>query len=259
MNTPSRVNILGVGVHALDLPGATALIVEAARARSSAAGPRIVCCCDVNNISSARRDPAHRSLLNRAWLVTPDGMPVVWLARRAGHRSTGRVYGPDLLRSICAADQARLAHFFYGGAPGVAAALAARLRSDHPTLKIAGTFAPPMSAAADLPLDPLLATDAPLIWIGLGTPKQEALMARLAAAWPAGKPAPILLGVGAAFDFLTGRVRQAPLAFQHSGLEWLWRLAHEPRRLGPRYLKNNPLFLLRTFAQLTHLRHYPLE
>ncbi len=256
MIPPPRSNVLGVGVHALDLDLARDLILD--RAGSGPAG--YVCCCDVNSVSCAHRDPRHRTILNQSFLTTPDGMPVVWLARRGDREGINRVYGPDLLLSLCAATvHTGLRHFFYGGAPGTAEQLAQSLVTRFPGLSVAGTRTPPYGAAPPEELDAvasqLRSACASLIWVGLSTPKQEALMAKLVARLDHG----VLLGVGAAFDLHSGRIRQAPRWMQRSSLEWLWRLAREPRRLGPRYLRNNPLFLLRAFAQISGIKEYPLN
>ncbi|HEY0944982.1 MAG TPA: WecB/TagA/CpsF family glycosyltransferase [Opitutaceae bacterium] len=255
---PPRFNVLGVGVHALHLTHARDLVLTAARATDGV--PRTVCCCDVNSVSCARRDAAHRRFLNRSFLTTPDGMPLVWLGRRAGHRTIDRVYGPDLLEAVGAATAGTaLAHFFCGGGHGTAERLAARLSARFPGLRIAGTITPPFGPIDESRARELVAhirTARPhFVWLGLSTPKQEAFMARFAPLLGV----PVLLGVGAAFDFLSGRVRQAPRWVQRSGTEWLWRLASEPQRLGPRYLRNNPLFVLRAGAQLSGLRHYTLD
>lgn len=255
---PPRFNVLGVGVHALHLAQARDLVLAAARATDGV--PRTVCFCDVNSVSCARRDVAHRKFLNRSFLTTPDGMPLVWLGRRAGHRNIGRVYGPDLLEAVCAATAGtELTHFFCGGGPGTAELLAGKLAARFPGLRSVGAHTPPYGPFGEDDTRELVArvwaAQPHFLWVGLGTPKQEAFMARFAPLLGA----PVLLGVGAAFDFLSGRVPQAPRWAQCSGAEWLWRLAHEPRRLAPRYLKNNPLFVLRAGAQLCGLTHYTID
>jgi N-acetylglucosaminyldiphosphoundecaprenol N-acetyl-beta-D-mannosaminyltransferase len=240
-------------VNALNLPLATQLVVDAAGSRRGG----YVCFCDVNSATCAHRDAQHKARLNQSFLTTPDGMPIVWLGRQAGHSQTGRVYGPDLLMAVAGATQGtELTHFFYGAGPGTAPLLAQKLLERFPTLKVAGTYSPPfrpLNSTEEEELARHLDTLRPhFFWVGLSTPKQERFMAETASKFPVG----LSLGVGAAFDFLSGRVRQAPLWLQRSGFEWLWRLAHEPRRLGPRYLKNNPMFILRVIAQVTRLRTY---
>ncbi|HWL17313.1 MAG TPA: WecB/TagA/CpsF family glycosyltransferase [Opitutus sp.] len=247
-----RFNVLGVGVSALTLPRARDLLF-AARGRRQLG---YVCVCTVHGIGEARSDPDFRRILNRSYLTTPDGMPLVWL----GPRGTERVYGPDLLLATCDAGRARgLRHYFYGGAPGVADALATNLRRRFPGVEIVGTFTPPFRRLTADEFSGLRADIAraqpDIVWVGLGTPKQERFMAAHAAELECG----LLVGVGAAFDFLSGRVRQAPRWMQRSGLEWLFRLGTEPRRLAPRYFKTNPLFIARVVAQKTGLKRYALE
>lgn len=251
-----RFNVLGVGVSALNLPQASTLVLEAKHG-----APRgYICCGTAHGLTEARRDPALRAAFNGAWLTTPDGMPLVWLGRAAGHAAIGRVYGPDLLLAACDAGRAQgTRHYFFGGVPGVATALAEKLRARFPGLEVAGTTTPPFRPL--LPgefkrlQDDIARTRADIVWVGLGTPKQEKFMAAHAAELAAG----VLIGVGAAFDFHSGRVRQAPRWVQRSGFEWIFRLATEPRRLGPRYLKTNPLFAAHVIAQKTGCKAYPIE
>lgn len=248
-----RYNVLGVGIHALNLKLATEHLIAAARAKKSG----YVCCCDAHSLTQARAHPSHRDTLNHAMLATPDGMPIVWAGRRSGFAQVERTYGPDLMETLCAATAGtELTHAFYGGTRGVAAELAERLPQRFPHLRVVGHHSPPVcDHVTELPLDPINATGADFVWIGLSTPKQEAFMRLRHQSTQAGG---ISLGVGAAFDFLTGRIAQAPGWIQRSGGEWLWRLAHEPRRLGARYGVTVPLFALRLLAQRTGLRKYPL-
>ncbi len=251
-----RYNVLGVGVSVLTLDQARDLVVGV-RGRRQAG---YICLATVNSISEARRDPAYRRMLNASWLTTPDGMPMVWLAHRQGHPAVTRVYGPDLMLAVCDAGRATgLRHYFYGGAPGVAEELARRLGARFPGLAIAGTDSPPyrpLTAVEFTELQTRISAAQPdVIWVGLGTPKQDRFMAEHWNRLDAG----VLIGVGAAFDFHSGRLRQAPLWMQRSGLEWLYRLCQEPRRLAVRYLVYNELFILRAAAQLTGLKSYPLD
>ncbi|MCX6945243.1 MAG: WecB/TagA/CpsF family glycosyltransferase [Opitutales bacterium] len=246
-----RYNVLGVGVSALTLARARDLVLGARGARRLG----YVCVTPVHAVCEAGRDPAFRQILNASYLTTPDGMPLVWL----GPRGVERVYVPDLLLAVCDAGRAvGLRHYFYGGAPGVAETLRARLGARFPGLVVVGTGTPPyhpLTADETAALRAEVARLQPdIIWVGLGTPKQERFMAAHWRELDAG----LLIGVGAAFDFHSGRVRQAPRWMQRSGLEWLFRLVTEPRRLGPRYLTTNPLFVLRVLAQRSGLRRYPL-
>jgi N-acetylglucosaminyldiphosphoundecaprenol N-acetyl-beta-D-mannosaminyltransferase len=246
-----RYNVLGVAVSALTFSQACAMIVGARGAKKLG----YICLCTVNGLGVARGDPGFRRIFNESWLTTPDGMPVVWM----GPPGVERVYGPDLMLAVCDTGRASgLRHFFYGGAPGVAGELAAMLSARFPGLLVAGTFAPPYRELNDREargLESEVARSHPdIVWVGLGTPKQERFMAGPGRALDAG----LLVGVGAAFDFLSGRVRQAPRWMQRSGLEWLFRLCMEPRRLAPRYLKTNTMFVLRVAAQKLGIRRYPI-
>lgn len=256
MSPVPRFNVLGVGVSALTLAQATELVVGV-RGRRQAG---YICLGTVHSISEARRDPDFRQVLNGTWLTTPDGMPLVWLARRLGHPEVTRVYGPDLLLAVCEAGRATgLRHYFYGGAPGVADELVRRLTVRFPGLAVAGVESPPyrpLTVEEFSALQARIATaEADVVWVGLGTPKQDRFMADAWSQLDAG----VLIGVGAAFDFHSGRLRQAPRWMQRSGLEWLFRLGQEPRRLAYRYLVYNPLFVLRVLVQLAGWKRYPLE
>lgn len=248
---PPRYNVLGVGVSALTFGQARDLVVGTRGALRTG----YVCLGTAHGLTEARGDPELRRIYNESWLTTPDGMPLVWL----GPAGAERVYGPDLMLAVCDAGRATgLRHYLFGGVEGVAEQLRERLIARFPGVAIVGTFTPPFR---ELTKDEFrtLQTDVArlrpdVIWVGLGTPKQEKFMARY---WR-DLDAALLMGVGAAFDFHSGRVRQAPRWMQRSGLEWLFRLCTEPRRLGPRYLKTNPLFVLRVLAQKSGLKRYPL-
>lgn len=253
---PDRVNILGVGVSALSIE----LALGQFDAWIAAGAREYVCVADVHAVMQSRWDEGFRAIHNGAGIVTPDGMPLVWLCRLAGRGMVSRVYGPDLLLATCAHSIARgYRHFFYGGAPGVAATLADRLRARFPGLTVAGTYAPPFRAlSADEMAETAALIEAArpdLVWVGLSTPKQERWMATF-------RPlltAPILVGIGAAFDFHSGGKPQAPFWIQRSGFEWLFRLATEPRRLWPRYRKVVPAFLWYLALQRLGLRRFPLS
>jgi len=254
MTQPPRFNVLGVDVHALALDQAGALVIDAAQGRRRG----YVCVTGVHGVSEAQSDSALRRILNTAFLNTADGMPLGWLGRRHGHRAMTRVYGPDLMLAVCDHGRASgLTHYFYGGAPGVAEELRTRLIARFPDLRVVGTGTPPfreLTAAETVALQDEVARTRPdVLWVGLSTPKQERFMAAHAATLDAG----LLVGVGAAFDFHAGRVRQAPRWVQRSGGEWLFRLCHEPRRLGPRYLKIIPRFFWCLSLQAVGLRRYP--
>jgi N-acetylglucosaminyldiphosphoundecaprenol N-acetyl-beta-D-mannosaminyltransferase len=251
-----RVNVLGVGISVLNLRTALDAIAAARRDRRKG----FICVTGVHGVMEAQDDAAFKNILNRALLCTPDGMPMVWLGRLHGHHEMSRVYGPDLMLEVCAwSEKNPCRHFFYGGADGVAELLAEKLKMKFPKLEVVGTFTPPfraLNAAEENDLQARLRAARPdILWVGLSTPKQEKFMAEFLPKLDV----PLLIGVGAAFDFHAGRVRQAPRWMQRSGLEWLFRLACEPRRLARRYLKNNPLFVWKIAGQLSGVKKYPLE
>lgn len=249
-----RFDVLGVSVSAMDLQIATEAILEAARQRRKG----YVCVSGVHGISEAQNDPEFREILNRSFLNTTDGMPLVWLGRHYVRPNIQRVYGPDLMLEVFRATQnGRTTHFFYGGAPGVADQLKGRLEEKFPGARVVGTYCPPfrpLTPEEEAAITKQIAECKPdIAWIGLSTPKQEKFMA----AYLQRLDVPVMIGVGAAFDFHAGRVKQAPRWMQRSGLEWFFRLCSEPRRLGKRYLVNNPLFLWRISLQLLGLRRHP--
>lgn len=207
-------------------------------------GRRYVCTCPVYTLMMGRERPEVMAALRGADMVAADGMPVVWLQKKLGAPFAERVYGPDLLLALTELSaEAGLRHVFYGGLPGVPEQLAAVLSGRFPRVQIAGAYSPPVAPVGPAPdaeaVARLNALEADIIWVGLGSPKQDLWMALH-------RPylkAPLLIGVGAAFDMIAGVKQQAPRWMQRSGLEWLYRLAQEPGRLGKRYLVYNPRFL----------------
>ncbi len=248
MESVRTVDVLGVRISVIDQQRAREILFDAVRG-----GRRgYVAVTGVHGVMEAQDDEEFRAILNSALLTTPDGMPMVWMGKLQGERSIARVYGPDLMLNLCDHSRAEnFSHFFYGGAPGVADDLAQKLSERFPGLNIAGTFTPPFRPLNETELADLQqqvrAARPDFFWIGLSTPKQERFMAVHLQLLPETK---IMIGAGAAFDLLTGRIRQAPPWMQRSGLEWLYRLIQEPRRLSRRYLINNPRFALRVAAQL---------
>jgi N-acetylglucosaminyldiphosphoundecaprenol N-acetyl-beta-D-mannosaminyltransferase len=242
-----RVDVLGVRVSAISMAQA----LETIRGWIDRCEQHYVCVTGVHGVMECQRDESLRRIHNAAGLVTPDGMPLVWLNRWHGQRHVQRVYGPDLMLACCAQSVARGdRQFFYGGAEGVAERLIERLRARFPGLIVAGSYTPPfgqLTAEEDAAIVRRINEAAPdIVWVGLSTPKQERWMAEHAGI----VRAPVLVGVGAAFDFHAGLKRQAPRWMQGSGLEWLFRLGTEPRRLWRRYLVNNPVFVWRVLLQL---------
>ena len=251
-----RFNVLGVALHGMNLQVATEAVLEALRDRRKG----YICVTGVHGVSEAQGDAAFRDVLNRAFLNTTDGMPLVWLGRRAAGRWVDRVYGPDLMLEVFQATQSTpYRHFFYGGAPGVAEQLKKRMAERFPGVTICGTYCPPfrpLNADEEAELQRTVRDARPdIIWVGLSTPKQERFMEE----YLPKLETTLMFGVGAAFDFHAGRVRQAPRWKQRSGLDCFYRLCSEPRRLGRRYLVNNPLFVWRILGQLLGVRKYSLE
>lgn len=240
-----RVDVLGVHVDALDLSQAvdeiTRWIEEGAQ--------NYVCVTGVHGVMECQRDSQLRAIHNDSGLTAPDGMPMVWAGRFAG-LSGGRVYGPDLMLAVLGrAAERGWTSYLYGGGPGVAEQLRERLQDLVPGARVVGCWTPPYRPLTPEEDDAVVADInrcAPdLVWVGLSTPKQE----RWVAAHVGRVHAPVLIGVGAAFDLHAGQLRQAPPWMQRSGLEWAFRLAIEPRRLWRRYLSNNPRFVLRVLRQ----------
>jgi len=256
MEDPPRVNILGVGISAINMEIALAFI-ERWIAREE---HHYVCITPVHSVMECQRDPELRRIFNASGMTTPDGMPLVWLSRLKGFQHVSRVYGPDLMLALCEQSVARgYRHFFYGGATGVPEYLAANLQRRFPGLAVVGTYSPPfrsLTPEEDAQVVQMINEANPdVVWVGLGSPKQERWMA----AHVGRLTAPVLIGVGAAFDFHAGRKKQAPRWMQRSGLEWLFRLLTEPRRLWRRYLVNNPIFVTLVLLQTLGLRRYSLE
>ncbi len=241
VTAPAAERVLGIPLSVTDYEETLDWIdaMVAARRRG------YVCVSAVHTVVAAQDDPELRAAVLGADLVVPDGQPLVWALNALGHSLDSRVYGPDLMWKACArAAGSRTRFFLYGGRDAAALdLLVRRLEAAHPGLVIAGTHCPPFR-----PLTPaeeaevaarIDASGADVVWVGIGVPKQEKWMARM-------RPrlaAPVLVGVGAAFDFHAGLIPQAPDALQKLGLEWVFRLVQEPRRLWRRYLRYNPRFV----------------
>src|SRR5437588_10321325 len=250
---PATAEVVGVPLSVTDyeetLGWIDAMVAERRRG--------YVCACNVHTLMAAREDPELRAaLLSPYALNVPDGQPLVWAINALGHSLTDRVYGPELMARACARSAATEHRFYlYGGRDQDALLkLSLSLRRRFPGVNIVGGYAPPFR-----PLTPeeraaiveeINEAEPDVVWVGIGVPKQEKWMAALRA----DLEAPVLLGVGAAFDFLAGLVPQAPPGLQAAGLEWTYRLAHEPRRLWRRYLRYNPRFVGAFARQLASQR-----
>ncbi len=251
-----RANVLGVGVSAINMDDAIRLSDSLIRAD----GRGYVCVTGVHGVIEAQSDQAFRDILNRSFMTTPDGMPMVWVGRLQGHSQMRRVYGPDYMLDLCCFSvQQGYRHFLYGGSPGVAERLAVELTRRFPGLQVVGTYTPPfrpLNSSEDAELCALVTETKPdVFWVGLSTPKQERFMAQ----YLDKLDVKMMVGVGAAFDIHTGGIKDAPAWMKHSGLQWLHRLAQEPRRLWKRYLINNPKFIWNFGLQLLRIRKFNIE
>ncbi len=247
-----RVNVLGVEIDAVNLAETVSLIAAWIEQKNMG----YVNFCTVNTIMESLCSPKLKQAL-KGGMTVPDGMPLVWLCRYYGYRDVSRVYGPDLMLAFCRYSERRgYRHFFYGGAPGIARELAAKLKIRFSRLEIAGSYTPPFRKSGEFEeysvIDSINASHPDVVWVGLGTPKQDLWLAQHRHLLNA----PVLAAVGAAFNYHSGRSRQAPSWMQRSGLEWIFRLINEPRRLAFRYLIYNPVFILLVLMQLMGLRKY---
>jgi N-acetylglucosaminyldiphosphoundecaprenol N-acetyl-beta-D-mannosaminyltransferase len=243
-------HILGMRVDATNYDDATCRIVGWARGRES----RYVCVASVNNVMQSYDAPAFRRQMNDADLVTPDGMPLVWGLRSLGVPGVSRVRGTNLVTALCnRLCEEGVSVGLYGGTPRVLDDLVAALKARWPSLHVAYAWSPPFRALTDAEDEMVVATLATspvrVLLVGLSTPTQDEWMASHRGRIPA-----VMVGVGAAFDFLSGRKRQAPGFMQRAGMEWLFRLVTEPRRLWRRYLFQNPRFLVLFGLQLARAR-----
>jgi len=237
-----RREILGVPIAITDYAGAMDAMEDMIHTRTRG----WLCAAAVHSLMMARDDDEMRGALTRATLTLPDGAPVVWAARMLGEDLPRRVYGPELMRRFCERSaQAGHRVWLYGGRDqGALVQLALNLRRRHPGIRIVGGYSPPFGPLSGEEEDGIArqinAARPDVLWVGIGAPKQEKWMARM-------RPrlgVPVMCGVGAAFDFHAGRVSQAPPWMQERGLEWTYRIAQEPRRLLPRYMRTNPRFML---------------
>lgn len=250
-----RVNILGVGVSALDLSDA----VDSVNAFLQTDKKGYICVTGMHGIMEAQSDPEFREIQNKSLLTTPDGIPTVWIGRIDGHNQMKQVRGADFMLQVCESTaKAGIRHFLYGGKPGVAELLRDILTIRFPGLQIVGTYTPPfrpMNTQEEIELrEQLLKSHADVLWCGISTPKQERFMAKYIDTLPVR----LMVGVGAAFDLNAGLLNDSPLWVQRCGLQWLHRLCQEPRRLWKRYLLNIPRFLWLYLLQRAGVRSYEL-
>ena len=248
-----HANVLGVQVEALDMAAALSRIETALITRQKG----YVCMAGVHGIMEAQRNPAVKDAFADAYLTLPDGTPTAWVGRMQGLRWMNRLTGPDLMLEVFSRKQfAQYSHFLYGGKPGVAQELSASLSRRFPWVQIAGTYTPPfhdLTAAQERELALMISRAKPdIIWVGISTPRQEMFMRRYLPYLDTS----LMFGVGAAFDFHTGRIRDCAEWIKRAGLQWLHRLVQDPRHLLWRYARNNPAFILHIALQLAGLRTY---
>ena len=249
------VNIVGVRLHPMQFSSAVDLMEQ----WISEGNPRYALFPGSDMLAASQHNPRQRAILNAADFTATDGMMLVRLCRWFGAAQAERVYGPDVMLELCRRSANRgYRHFFYGGAPGVAEKLVARLQEQFPGLSVAGTYAPPFRALSEGEFADVIRlinnSRADIIWVGLSTPKQEIWIADARSKLHA----PLVLGVGAAFDFHAGSARQAPQWIRSAGGEWLFRLCTEPRRLWRRYTLQLAEFLGLLALQVSGLRRFPI-
>ena len=214
-----------------------------------------VCVAPVSTIVDCQKDKKYKDIVNGAFMVTPDGMPVVWMAKLKGKKKIQRTYGQELMFKICEAGQKyNLRHYFFGGTQETNKKLIERLKEKFVSLNIVGHYAPGLRAVNEKePEDVLSAINMAqpdILWVGLGSPKQDYWMANHRELLNV----PVMVGVGAAFDFIAGVKKQAPQWMRQSGLEWLFRLCCEPKRLWKRYLVGNSMFLWLLLLEMCHVK-----
>jgi N-acetylglucosaminyldiphosphoundecaprenol N-acetyl-beta-D-mannosaminyltransferase len=252
----TTVNILGVSTDVTTYEDA----VRHVESFIEDGGPHYICVNSTQDIIIAHDDESFRQFVNHADLAIPDGWPVVWSIRRKGAVQRDRVTGPDLMLAVCARSATTgHSHMFFGGAEGVPERLAENLKKKFPGLKVAGTDSPPFPpwppGEDQRAITKLNNSGADVLWVGLGTPKQQH--------WIRDHldkvNIPVMIGVGAAFDYYSGQVQRAPVWMQDNGMEWIYRLYKEPRRLWLRYLNYLPRFALHSLLDRLALRKYPLD
>lgn len=246
---PPRIDVLGTGISATTVDETVELILD-----PPPNGLRVAV-CTVHSVMTARRDPNLRHALAGVDVATADGMPLAWALRLSGVPDQERVYGYTVFRRTIEQGLERdTSHFFYGSTPETLATLTSNITADHPGVRIAGVHSPPFRELTDdeiaADIDKIAESARDVVWVGLGMPKQELWMARTAGRLPGIS----LVGVGAVFDWVAGTVPQAPERMQGAGMEWLYRLYREPRRLWRRYLWNNPAYLALLANQVVRQR-----
>jgi N-acetylglucosaminyldiphosphoundecaprenol N-acetyl-beta-D-mannosaminyltransferase len=236
-----RPEVLGTPVSALTMDEAVATIDECIRRGER----KYVCTIDVHALVESHFESDVQDIYRSAAIAAPDGMPLVWLLHHSGYHAADRICGPDLMPAVFRQSQQRgYRHFLYGSSDATLLSLQQKLNQEFPGVKIVGHYAPPfrpLTREEERDVDRILnAADPDIVWVGLGAPKQDRWMA----AHRHALNAPMLIGVGAAFDMIAGRVKRAPRLIQRTGCEWIFRMAQEPGRLSKRYFKSNLWFAI---------------
>jgi N-acetylglucosaminyldiphosphoundecaprenol N-acetyl-beta-D-mannosaminyltransferase len=250
-----QANVLGVGVHAVDMRRAISVLEAQIREKKKG----YVCLAGVHGIMETRRSQNLKRIFADALLVAPDGMPLVWIGHLQSFSAMKRVFGPDLMIDVIGGAAFRnCVHFLCGGEAGIADSLRDELLRRFPWINIAGTYSPPFRPMTQVEEKEFVAKvrmlQPDIIWVGLSTPKQERFMARYLPMLDT----KLMIGVGAAFLFHTGAIQDSPEWVKRAGLQWLHRLLQEPSRLWRRYLKNNPLFIVYALLQIIGWKRYAL-
>jgi N-acetylglucosaminyldiphosphoundecaprenol N-acetyl-beta-D-mannosaminyltransferase len=249
---PDSFRVLGVRVDAVQIPDVISRMIQWIEMREVG---NYIAVTGMHGVMEAQHSEPFKAILNGASLVVADGMPLVWVGKAHRYPMSRRVYGPELMETFCRVTGGRFTHFFYGGAPGVAQRLGDVMKQRF-GIRVAGTYSPPfrrLNGDEERGLIDLLQSSRPdILWVGLSTPKQESWMAE----YRERTRVPVLVGVGAAFDFFTGRTRQAPRWMREHGLEWLFRLSTEPRRLWRRYLVYGSQFAWNVALELTGIKRF---
>ena len=251
-SAPPSFRVLGVRVDAVQIPDVISFMEGLIRQRALG---NYIAVTGMHGVMEAQQDGPFKDILQEASLVVPDGMPLVWLGRWHRFNLRRRVYGPELMETFCRTTGSRYTHFFYGGAAGVAERLAEVLQRQY-GIRVAGTYSPPFRRLTPEEKQAFLAkvraASPDVLWVGLSTPKQETWMAEYRQA----VEVPVLVGVGAAFDFLTRRTRQAPAWMREHGLEWSFRLMTEPQRLWRRYLVHGSRFIWNVALETCRIKKF---
>lgn len=253
--TQPHISVLGIRLYAGDIKSVTSIIIQACKAGIFSG--QCISATGAHGLVQANQDPFFKKVLKNFYLNLPDGMPGVWIGRLKGAKQIRRCYGPSVFESVLRESKdEQISHFFCGGNPGVAMELKAAVYKKFCNPNVVGTYCPPFLPVEDYDYDAIAEkinqTKANIVWVGLSTPKQEIFAMHLSEKVEAN----FIITVGAAFDFHTNKIVQAPTVVQKIGLEWFFRMIIEPRRLFRRYLEIVPLFI---FFNIKELLNFPFR